>query len=401
MTGAAAPTLWLSCHAGYACRHSGACCRAGWPLPVDASTAAGIDAAVAIGRIATVDAGRAWLDASAEAPSGMAGTFRLVDRACVFHVRRDPDASPGAGPGDRHCAIHATLGHDALPASCRHFPRVCLIDDRGVRVTLSHFCPTAVAMLVDDDRPLAIVAGPHAVPGLAVPEGLDARAQLPPRLTDATLADWEGLSRWEAHVVAYLAGRDAAADPPERALLDLRQHADRLAAWTPGRDPLVQAVAALDREPDATPGIETLDDARGPASDRRFHSLEIARSACRAPWSWPAAPPDLAAADAAFVAPAWASWARVVRRYLAAKAFASWMTYRLDAARGLVGWLGLALDVLRVECARVSADAGRPLDRGLLVDALRRADLLLVHYADGATMATSLRRSVSSAWRRL
>jgi hypothetical protein len=66
------------------------------------------------------------------------------------------------------------------------------------------------------------------------------------------------------------------------------------------------------------------------------------------------------------------------------------MPYRLDAARGLVAWLGLALDVLRVECARVCGDAGRPLDRDLLVDALRRADLLLVHYADDVAMARAL-----------
>ena len=94
----------------------------------------------------------------------MAGTFRLADDACVFHVPRQ--STPRRPRAARHCAVHATLGHDALPASCQHFPRVCLVDARGVRVALSHFCPTAAAMLVDDARPVTIVRGPPAVPGV-------------------------------------------------------------------------------------------------------------------------------------------------------------------------------------------------------------------------------------------
>ncbi len=75
---------------------------------------------------------------------------------------------------------------------------MCLIDARGVRVSLSHYCPTAAAMIFDDDGPVTIVDGPPAVPGRAVPEGLDARAALPPRLTDRVLTDLEGLTAWEA-----------------------------------------------------------------------------------------------------------------------------------------------------------------------------------------------------------
>jgi hypothetical protein len=398
MAGSRPPALWLSCHAAYACRHSGACCSAGWPLPVEAPVAAGIELAVASGGVGTIDGRRAWLVASATAPPGVAGTFRLVDRACVFHVPRPDGERPAGGDGARHCAIHATLGQEALPASCRHFPRVCLIDDRGVRVTLSHFCPTAAAVLVDDDRPVAIVAGPEPVPGVDVPEGLDARGQLPPRLTDRTLADWEGLSAWEAFVVARLTGPRAGRDVPERALLDLARDADRLARWRPGTSTLRDAIAELDGARDRAPlrvgsGPPMLDTA-GAA-----RSLDLVRQACRAPWTWPAAPPDLGAADAAWVAPVWPEWTRVVRRYLAAKAFASWMTYRLDASRGLVTWLTVALDVLRVECVRACAAAGRPLARDLLIDAVRRADLLLVHYADAGAIAEAIARESPTAGR--
>ena len=37
-----------------------------------------------------------------------------------------------------------------------------------------------------------------------MPEGLDVRGQLPPRLTDRVLIDLDGLTAWEAHVVATL-----------------------------------------------------------------------------------------------------------------------------------------------------------------------------------------------------
>ena len=45
-----------------------------------------------------------------------------------------------------------------LPESCFQFPRRTLVDERGTFVTLSHFCPTAAAMLADAAEPLTIVA---------------------------------------------------------------------------------------------------------------------------------------------------------------------------------------------------------------------------------------------------
>jgi len=79
-----------------------------------------------------------------------------------------------------------------------------------------------------------------------------------------------------------------------------------------------------------------------------------------------------------------------VRRYLATKAFGAWVTYQADAARGLVRWLQLAHDVLRVEAARACGEANRPLDGDLLFTAVRQTDLLLTHYADGLAVARSL-----------
>lgn len=372
------PTRWLSCHVRYACRHSGVCCRAGWPLPVEDRAVAAIEAAVADGRLRTVDGQRVWLVESAEAPAGMAGTLRQSGGGCVFHAR-----TGGAG----HCAVHATLGHEALPSTCQHFPRVCLVDDRGVRVALSHACPTAAAMLADHEGPVTIVAGPPAVAGLAVPEGLDVRGALPPRLTDRVLMDLDAATAWEAHVVAALAGA-AASGPVEPTLTRLRRQAAALARWTPGGAPLVEAIARLAddvRAPDAAAPVVEL-----PLDAAAASAFALVSAACRAPWTWRPLPPDLVRVDRQWVAPVWADWAHVVRRYLAARAFGAWITYQGDAARTLVAWLDLVLVVLRVEAVRAAGDAGRALDRTLLLDALRQADLVLVHDVDPGAMAAAL-----------
>jgi hypothetical protein len=382
-------TLWLSCHVDYACRHSGACCRSGWPLPVDADAVSAIDQAVVRGRVWTVDGRINWLD---EAPGGdgAAGTFRQVDGGCVFHTALRPDAA-----GRVHsCAVHTALGHAALPASCQHFPRVCLIDARGVRVSLSHYCPTAAQMIVDGDGPVTIVAGPPAVPGRAVPEGLDAREALPPRLTEHVLMDLEGLTAWEEHVVETLAGAPAEVTP-ELAVAQISADARQVAAWTPASaTSLAGAVAALcpDRSTDAVAAAaERL--AQASAWPAWF---DLAASTCRAAWLADDPPAMLLDVDARYVVPVWPQHAAAVRRYLAAKAFGSWITYQADAAVSLTAWLTLCLAVVRIEATRACQAASRPLDRDLLVQAIRQSDLLLVHYADSLAIARSLSAATSS-----
>jgi len=90
------------------------------------------------------------------------------------------------------------------------------------------------------------------------------------------------------------------------------------------------------------------------------------------------------------VAPAWPSWAGPVRRYLAARAFASWCALQGDGLRTTVSALRAAAAVLRVEAARRCASAGRPLDAILMKEAIRAADLLLVHLASPEALARRL-----------
>ena len=174
--------------------------------------------------------------------------------------------------------------------------------------------------------------------------------------------DWHGLSEWEAHVVATLAG-PASLGSAERALARVTLDARRLARWRPaaGRS-LREAVAALSTDVPAAHELDAL--ALGLAQPDAWRTAaRVASEACRAPWSWPPAPDALADVDASLVAPAWLDYAPAVRRYLAAKAFGSWLTYQCDAAVGLASWLRLCLGVLRVEAARACQAADRTLDR--------------------------------------
>jgi hypothetical protein len=111
-------------------------------------------------------------------------------------------------------------------------------------------------------------------------------------------------------------------------------------------------------------------------------SFEHARGSVPAPWTWPPAPDDLESAWSALVAPSWAAFHDVLSRYAAAKVFASWAAYQADGTAAVERAARVAAAVLRVECVRACRDLDQPLDQELLKEAIRMADLLLVHYAD-------------------
>src|SRR6516165_2162888 len=117
----------LDFHAPYRCRHSGACCKTGWSIPFEDGTVAARD----------------------------------VDGSCTFL------------DGSSHlCAIHRAGGVNALPVTCRMFPRVVLHDARGTFVSLSHVCPTAARLLFDTTGESAIVEAPPALVDIGELDGL-------------------------------------------------------------------------------------------------------------------------------------------------------------------------------------------------------------------------------------
>lgn len=365
----------LSIHADYTCRHSGACCTADWDVPVEMSIYRSLADAIAAGRL------RVAPEAETAAPF-LTGPD-LPDDAAAILERTGTGNCVFFHSSSRLCIVHRDLGEPALPATCRHFPRVALRDGRGTFITLSHFCPTAASMLFRDDVPLDIVDGPAAFPaadyeGLVVGED-----DLPPLLTPAMLMDAEGYSAWERHMVT----RCAAAAGPEPAVATLQRDAMLLRTWRPGTVTLAAAIAAL---PSA------MVEAQAPrvlaaSLDRHREVMDAVPDDLK-----PVRDEDgLDEAYGTWVLPRWPDVRRPVTRYLAAKAFASWTAYQGRGVLTIVRGLEAAVALVRVEAARRCRDAARPLDRALLLEAIRSADFALNHLAVGEDLAAAWSRAES------
>lgn len=342
----AGPRLFaLSVHADFACRHSGACCTAGWPIPVEPEI-------------------RGLLKVEVLEPDD--------DGACGWYDRTF-----------KRCGVHRDHGPEMLPASCYQFPRIALTDQRGTFVTLSHFCPTAANQLFRTDRPLEIVEGPPGFPASRHYDALDGRGVWPPLLRPDALFDLDSYSRWERFVVSTFAVEYR---PARAALAQVAAAAERLRAWTVDVGPLSAWIErSLADDPASAASL--------PRVYRRFGEVDaFTRVAATVPAGLgaPSTPPDLEALLERYVMPVWDGWQSPVCRYLAAKAFGSWSAYQGRGVRTMVAELVVTEMVLRVEAARACGEARRSLDRMLLVAAIRAADRLLVHLADRTALTSWL-----------
>jgi Fe-S-cluster containining protein len=213
----------LTIHAGYRCHHSGACCTAGWTIPIEPERVVALRAL----RMTAVDGARqAILQDPTDATAFTAA--KTPDGACVFF-----DAAHG-----RLCAIHRDAGEALLPTACRHFPRIALRDGRGVSVTLSHYCPSAARLLLDADD-IAVVEAPPSLSLQGEVEGLDASGVLPPLLRPGMLTDLPGYAAWEQAAVAVLNRREWNA---AGALDIIRSATLAITRWQPGGEPLADRV---------------------------------------------------------------------------------------------------------------------------------------------------------------
>jgi hypothetical protein len=238
------------------------------------------------------------------------------------------------------------MGHDALPLACRQFPRVTLHDPRGASVTLSHYCPTAAALL-DEDAPVSIVTGAGAFPPDGEYVGLDARTSLPPLLRANVLMDWDAWFAWEEASVDVLANSDA---PAGVALARLGVAVEHVRTWRPGSETLGGRVgeafrlARLADPPvhhDWTRRVVEVIDAIPPGTRGRYADRVRLRTS-----------------EGTTVSPG------EEKRFLAAHAFANWTAH---LGLGLRSWLR------SIEAASALLHAGFDV---------RSADLLLRHLAD-------------------
>ena len=237
------------------------------------------------------------------------------DGECVFF-----EADAG-----RLCTIHKRGGVALLPSVCRHFPRVVIKDPRGTSVTLSHFCPTA-ANLLFSGAPLAIVAAPPSLELGGSLEGLDATDVMPPLLSKDVLMDWEGYTAWEEAAVELF---NVDGGGPEQAVDRLMVFTERVGKWRPGGESLATAV-------------------------RR--ELCVVKQGSEGRES------------------AWGEFARPVKAFLAAHAFASWSPYGPGGLASIPPEVDAALKTL----AKKLEDRGRAT-RSSLIEAIRATDLELRH----------------------
>ena len=358
----------LSIHADYRCRHSGVCCSTGWDVSIELPIYRTLQEAVASGRLRQ--------DTAARHLSPFVVEPDLPDAAAAMLERTDAGQCVFLDRGTKLCLVHRDLGEQALPATCRYFPRLALRDGRGTFITLSHYCPTAAAMLFREDCPLAVVGGPPAFPP-AEYEGLIVTSDdLPPLLSPTMLMDQSAYSAWERHMVARCAEPGIG---PETVLATLERDARLLRGWKPGGVALIDAVGNLPAHPEHGKPPVTLE-----------ASLALHREITGAvPDEFRPQPDEyeLDSACARYVRAAWTHFSLPLTRYLAGKAFASWTAYQGRGLMTIVRGLEAALAVVRVEAARHCRDAGRVLDAALLQEAFQSADFILNHLAVGEDLA--------------
>lgn len=297
----------LNFHAAYRCHRSGACCTSGWTIPFNAQELL-----------------------TATALPLVSGTLARTEGGATAVMRGHRCSFLETGEDGIHaCEIHRVGGHAALPLTCRMFPRIVLHDPRGTFISLSHFCPTAAAMLFEPGPPAEIVDAPAALAGSEPLDGLDARDVWPPLLRSGLMMDLESYSAWERLGIQLLA-REAVA--PAAALDALETATTTLSTWTPA-----QPTSLLDAVHDT-----------------------FATVAPR-----PGVPVDHDAA---------------VKRWLAARLFGAWIAYQGDGLRTIVSYLRACLDTFRVELAR----------DGRALEAIRRADHLIIHESSSQQLANLL-----------
>jgi Fe-S-cluster containining protein len=362
----------LSIHADYRCRHSGACCASDWDVPVEVPLYRSLSEAVGEGRARPVDVaagGGPPLIVEDDLPDGVGAMLaRTTAGDCVFY--------------HRHCGlcvIHRDLGEPMLPSTCRHFPRVAVRDARGTFVSLTHYCPTAASLLFRDDVPLEIVEHPVAFPDRDYEGLVVSPDEWPPLLHPRMFTDVAGYDAWERHMVSRCADTSLTA---ESVIATLERDARLMRAAMP-EDGASMAGTVTGLPPNGV--FASMPDTLAESLSRHAQVMATVPDA----WKPHQDEEGLAEVFHCHVRPHWHTWQTPLKRYLAARAFASWTAYQGRGLLTIVQGLDAALALVRVEAARQCRDAGRLLDGALMREAFRYADYSLNHLASADELATA------------
>jgi Fe-S-cluster containining protein len=354
-------TFCLSLHAGYACRHSGECCT-NWTVPAEPHV---VELVARRGIRPRGLKGPLFVSAEAAVGGTQLTVARDTDGSCVFFESR----------GGRLCAIHRAAGPNALPTACRHFPRVVLRDDRGTFVSLSHFCPTAAAMLVTE-RPVEIVSGGGSLMLDEPVEGLDATGALPPLVRPGVLSDLEGYGAWERACLAVFARPELSV---EEALEEVAGATERVRSWRPADGSLHATVMAAFADAHAP------HDRDAAAHDRIMNTIRPLCAGAARDAIEPIA--DFERQWQRLAEPSMALFDLPLKNYLAARLFGNWIAYQGRGLRSVVEWLRTCAAAVRQYVLRAALSTNTSPTRADLLHAIRMADLLLLHGIDTAAFA--------------
>jgi hypothetical protein len=207
-------------------------------------------------------------------------------------------------------------------------------------------------------------------------EGLDATDTFPPLLRPGLLCDIDGYDAWERAGVATFGRGDLAYG----ACLDIVAAAtDSIRDWQPGDGTLTERVNAGFRDARAENGAD-------PLSQRR--TIEALASLTAGRVGHDLAPIDLFDEKwERHIGVRFDAFDRGMRHYLAARLFANWMAYQGRGLRSIVEWLRTCAAVVRHQLLHRVLDAGSPPGVEDFIEAVRSADLLLLHVVDTAAFA--------------
>ena len=217
-------------------------------------------------------------------------------------------------------------------------------------------------------------------------EGLDARDALPPLLRPGMLTDLAGYDAWERRAIGLFARADVTA---EYALGLLGNVTRSVQAWRPGGASLRETVerefdVASARKPD-----EDLEAPEGTPDRIDDWRVRLALGSIPEDLSRPPAVDEFAARWEDISA-SWNETDGAIRSYLAARLFGNWVAYHGQGLHAIVEYLRVALALVKMEGVRHHARESPSSPWQTVTEAIRSADLLLVHLSDTKALSRLL-----------
>ena len=323
---------------GYACRHSGACCTARWPIPIERDRALAVQAAIAAGRV--------------HAPDGLVPgrrpRHRRTSPACLRGSRAGRACSTGPMERRRVCRVPAAAPSTHCGPSPAATSRMCA---SSIHEACTSRCRTSAR-----PRPIGCSTWTSRC-RLSRDLPYRSRVSSPRASTHERRCRQPNSVLWGRH----LAPHPAPCPPPARvpASSPGTPSANGSGCWS-----RAWVVIRVSRMPRAS----ARSIARGPRSSPAGPGPKRLPTSCASGIRWWLPSGGAGRTSSAAISPP-----KLTPRGRCTLA---------RARRPSSGWWACRGSCCRSKRARACLSRGRGLDRPALTEAVRQADLLLVHYAD-------------------